>query len=165
MMRFDSASIAERPSEREVIFTRLLDAPRELVWRMWSDIQHLSAWYGPTGFTMTTHTFAFAPGGEWRLIMHGPNGVDYPNRIVFREIDPPARIVYENRWDLPDAPLDFVVEVTLSDDGTDMTSLSIHMTFADETAFQTAVERYGVLDGGTQTLDRIAEYLHTLPSK
>ena len=144
-----------------MIFTRLLDAPRELVWQMWSDVRHLNAWWGPTGFTTTTHEFTFAPGGEWRHIMHGPNGVDYPNRVVFREIDPPSKLVYENRWDLPDAPLDFEVEVTLVEEAADMTNLSIHMTFADETAFQTAVERYGVIDGGTQTLDRIADYLHT----
>src|SRR5437868_8082059 len=91
----------ERPSDREVIFSRLLDAPRELAWKVWSDVQHLHQWWGPAGFTTTTHEFQFVPNGEWRFIMHGPNGIDYPNRVIFREIVPPSRLVYENSWDLP----------------------------------------------------------------
>ena len=72
----------ERPSDREVIFSRLLDAPRELAWKVWSDVQHLHQWWGPAGFTTTTHEFQFVPNGEWRFIMHGPNGIDYYWRRV-----------------------------------------------------------------------------------
>jgi uncharacterized protein YndB with AHSA1/START domain len=151
-------SLIDRPSDREVTFSRLLDAPRELVWEIWTDPKHLHAWFGPTGFTTTTHEFAFVPGGVWRFIMHGPDGTDYPNRIVFREIHPPSRLVYENGWDLPGAPLDFTVVVTFEAVGS-RTGLSIHFTFADARALRTAVERYGVLEGGVQTLDRIAGYL------
>ncbi len=95
------ASTAERLSDTEVIFTRLVDAPRERVWMIWTEVRHLHRWWGPTGFTTTTHEFTFAPGGVWRLVMHGPDGTDYPTRIVFREIDPPSRIVYENGWIFP----------------------------------------------------------------
>jgi uncharacterized protein YndB with AHSA1/START domain len=151
----------EHPSSREVIFSRLLDAPRELVWKVWSDQEHLHQWFGPAGFSTTTHEFSFVPGGVWRFIMHGPNGTDYPNRIVFREIAPPSRLVYENGWDLPGAPLDFTVVVSLESVDA-KTRLSIHMTFRDAESFRTAVERYGVLDGGTTTLDRIEEYVEGL---
>ena len=144
-----------------MVFSRLLDAPRELVWKVWSEQAHLHEWFGPSGFTTTTHEFSFVPGGVWRFIMHGPNGVDYPNRIVFREIAPPARLVYENGWDLPGAPVDFTVVVTLESVGA-KTQLSIHMTFEDAESFRTAVERYGVLEGGTQTLERIADYVSDL---
>lgn len=159
--RRSAVSVAEQPSDREVIFSRLLDAPRELVWKMWSDVQHLHRWWGPTGFATTTHDFDFVPGGVWRHIMHGPDGTDYPNLVVFREIVPPSRLVYENGWDLPGAPVDFEVVVTLAAEGK-KTKLSIHMTFRDATAFRTAVQRYGVLEGGTQTLDRFAHYIMTL---
>ena len=111
------ASSAERLSDREVVFTRLVDAPRERVWMIWTDVRHLHRWWGPAGFTTTTHEFTFAPDGVWRFVMHGPDGTDYPNRIVFRELDPPARIVYENGWDLPGAPLDFTVVVSFVPDG------------------------------------------------
>jgi uncharacterized protein YndB with AHSA1/START domain len=90
--------------------------------------------------------------------MHGPDGTDYPNRIVFRTIEPKTRIVYENGWDLPGAPLDFTVVVTFAAEGAG-TRLILHMTFANDAAMQTAVERYGVLSGGVETFERIAGYL------
>jgi uncharacterized protein YndB with AHSA1/START domain len=151
-------STMERPSDREVVFTRLFNAPRERVWKAWSSPEHLHQWWGPAGFTTTTHEFAFVPGGVWRHIMHGPDGTDYPNLVVFREIDPPARLVYENGWDLPGAPLDFKVVLTFTAEG-DQTRFSLHMTFANAEAFRTAVERYGVLQGGTETLERLAGFV------
>jgi uncharacterized protein YndB with AHSA1/START domain len=148
----------EQPSDREVIFTRRLAAPRERAWKAWTKPEYLHQWWGPDGFTTTTHEFVFAPGGVWRFVMHGPDGTDYPNRIVFRELDPPARLVYENGWDLPGAPLDFVVIVTFTAVAAE-TMLSLQMTFRDDVALRTAVERYGVLDGGCQTLERLSDYL------
>lgn len=147
-----------RPSEREVVFTRRFEAAPALVWRAWSDPRHLHEWFGPEGFTTTTHEFAFVPGGVWRFTMHGPDGTDYPNVIVFREIEPPARLVYENSWNLPGDPLAFEVAVTFTPDGTG-TRLAIHFTFPDARAVRTAVERYGVIRGGEETLERIARYL------
>jgi uncharacterized protein YndB with AHSA1/START domain len=147
-----------RPSGREVVFSRLIAAPPELVWEIWSSVRHLHEWFGPTGFTTTTQEFAFVPGGVWRFTMHGPDGTNYPNRIVFRTIEPKTRIVYENSWDLPGAPLDFTVVVTFAAEG-DGTRLILHMTFANDAAMQTAVERYGVLSGGIETFERIAEYV------
>jgi uncharacterized protein YndB with AHSA1/START domain len=152
------SSRTDRPSDREVVFSRLVDAPRELVWEIWSDPRHLHEWYGPAGYTTTTHEFSFVPGGVWRFVMHAPDGTDNPNRVVFREVDPPSRLVYENGWGLPGAPLDFTVVVTFAPVGR-QTRLSIHMTFRDAEALRTAVERYGVLEGGTQTLERLARYM------
>jgi uncharacterized protein YndB with AHSA1/START domain len=147
-----------RPSGREVAFSRLIAAPVALVWDIWSEVRHLHEWFGPAGFTTTTQEFAFAPGGVWRFTMHGPDGTDYPNRIVFRTIEPKTRIVYANSWDRPDAPLEFTVVVTFAAEGGG-TRLILHMTFANDAAMQTAVERYGVLRGGTETFERIAGYL------
>ena len=155
------ASSAERLSDREVVFRRSVDAPRERVWMIWAELRHLHQWWGPAGFTTTTHEFSFTPGGIWRFVMHGPDGTDYPTRIVFREIDPPSRIVYENGWDLPGAALDFTVVVAFVPDG-EKTRFSLHMTFRDADALRTAVERYGVMHGGTQTLDRLASYVGEL---
>jgi uncharacterized protein YndB with AHSA1/START domain len=147
-----------RPSGREVVFSRLIAAPVPLVWEIWSDVRHLHEWFGPAGFTTTTREFEFAPGGVWQFTMHGPDGTDYPTRIVFRTIEPKTRIVYANSWDLPGAPLDFIVVVTFAAEG-EGTRLILHMTFANDAAMQTAVERYGVLSGGKETFERIAEYL------
>lgn len=138
-------------------FSRLIAAPVETVWEIWSELRHLHEWFGPAGFTITTQEFAFAPGGMWRFTMHGPEGTDYPNRIVFRTIEPKTQIVYANSWDLPDAPLDFTVVVTFAAEG-ERTRLILHMTFANDAAMQTAVERYGVLSGGVETFERMAGY-------
>ena len=147
------------PAPREVVFSRRITAPLGLVWDIWSDVRHLHEWFGPAGFTTTTQEFAFVPGGVWRFTMHGPDGTDYPTRIVFRTIEPKTRIVYANSWDLPGAPLDFTVVVTFAAEGEGQaTRLMLHMTFADDAAVKTAVERYGVLQGGRETFERIAEY-------
>jgi uncharacterized protein YndB with AHSA1/START domain len=151
-------SAIEQPSDREVVFSRAFDASRELLWKAWSEPRHMHRWFGPTGFTVTTHEFAFEPGGVWRFVMHGPDGTDYPNTIVFRKLDPPARLVYENSWELPDAPLRFTVAVTFTSEGT-RTRLAIHFTFQDAEGLRIATERYGVREGGVQTLDRLQEYL------
>jgi uncharacterized protein YndB with AHSA1/START domain len=160
-----SGTDVAHPSGREVVFSRLIAAPVELVWEIWSDVRHLHEWFGPAGFTTTTQEFAFERGGVWRFTMHGPDGTDYPNRIVFREIESRSRIVYANSWALPDAPLEFMVVVTFAAEGAG-TRLVLHMTFANDAAMRTAVERYGVLSGGTETFERIARYaLHVaLPS-
>lgn len=160
-MKPSAGATREQLSDREVMFTRVLDAPRELVWKVWTDPQHLHEWWGPVGFTTTTHEFSFIEGGVWRSVMHGPDGTDYPTRIFFREITPPARLVYDNGWDLPGAPLDFSVVCDFVAEG-QRTRFSLRMTFQDAVACRTAVERYGILEGGTQTLDRLAGYVDGL---
>ena len=153
-----SGAEVTRPSGREVVFSRLIAAPVDLVWEIWSDVRHLHEWFGPAGFRTTTYEFAFVPGGVWRFTMHGPDGTDYPTQIVFKAIEPKTRIVYANSWDLPDAPLDFTAVVTLAPEGAG-TRLNFHMTFANDAAMRTAVERYGVLRGGEETFERLAEYV------
>ncbi len=151
----------DRPSDREVVFSRLLDAPPELVWQVWTEPRHIHQWWGPVGFTTTTQEFAFVPGRIWRHIMHSPDGTPNPSIVIFREIQSPSRLVYENGWDLPGAPLDFKVVVTFAPDA-GKTRLWLHITFQDAEALKTAVERYGVLEGGPQTLGRLAQYLRRL---
>jgi uncharacterized protein YndB with AHSA1/START domain len=152
------AATFEQISGREVVFSRLLDVRCERAWEAWTDPRHLHRWWGPAGFSTTTLEFDFVPGGVWRFVMHGPDGTDYPNRIVFREIDRPSRLVYENGWDRPEAPLDFTVVVTFTAVG-EGTRLTLHMTFRDAASLQAAVDHYGVLAGGVQTLDRLAAHL------
>lgn len=83
-------------SDREIISTRLIDAPREKVFRAWTDPEHLARWWGPNGFTNTFHAYDLRPGGAWSFIMHGPDGKDYKNESVFVEIVRPERIVLDH---------------------------------------------------------------------
>src|SRR5262245_31914101 len=90
-----------------IVGSRLLDAPRELVFSVWTDPKHLAQWWGPNGFTTTTHSFDFRPGGQWRFVMHGPDGRDYQNLVTFDEISRPERIVYRHGGTVDVEPVQF----------------------------------------------------------
>lgn len=81
---------------RSLIASRVFDAPGALVWRAFSEAEHLSRWWGPKGFTDTTTLFEFRVGGRWHHVMHGPNGATYPNESVFVELMPPSRVVLDH---------------------------------------------------------------------
>lgn len=83
-------------ADREFVHSRLIDAPPERVFRAFSDPAQLAHWWGPNGFSSTFHTFDLRPGGAWRFVMHGPDGKDYPNENVFREVVPPERVVVDH---------------------------------------------------------------------
>src|SRR3954465_9588429 len=92
-------------ADREIVISRVIDAPRELVFEAFTEVRHLSQWWGPEGFTTTTRSFEFRAGGGWDFVMHGPGGADYQEWITWTEIAPPERIALlhgESRDD-PDA--------------------------------------------------------------
>ena len=80
----------------EIVSTRLIDAPRDKVFRAYEDGARISRWWGPNGFTSTLNKFDFRPAGEWNFIFHGPDGKNYINAAVWREIDKPSRLVLEH---------------------------------------------------------------------
>ena len=90
-------------ADREIVTTRLFDAPRERVFDAWVDSAHIGRWFGPNGFTTTTESMDVRPGGVWRFVMRGPDGVDYPNHITYSEVVRPERLVYVHGDD-SDAP-------------------------------------------------------------
>ena len=102
---------------RSIIGIREFDAPRELVFSVWTDAKHLAQWWGPNGFTTTTSRFEFRPGGVWRFVMHGPDGRDYQNRVTFDEIVPPERIVYRHGGGEDVEPVQFRQTVIFEDLG------------------------------------------------
>jgi len=101
---------------REIVISRVISAPREVVFEAFTEVRHLSRWWGPEGFTTTTRAFEFRVGGEWDFVMHGPDGTDYQEWISWTEIAPPERIALlhgESRGD-PDA---FESVLTFAPDG------------------------------------------------
>ncbi|HYU24586.1 MAG TPA: SRPBCC family protein, partial [Thermoanaerobaculia bacterium] len=83
-------------AQNEIVATRVFDAPRELVWRMWTDPKHVVHWWGPNGFRNTIHEMDVRPGGVWRFIMHGPDGTDYQNKVIYNEVVKPSRLSYRH---------------------------------------------------------------------
>lgn len=163
MMTADAAATGTASSstaDREIVLTRELDAPRELVWRAYTEPAHLPNWFGPNGFTNTVHEIDVRVGGRWRFIMHGPDGTDYTNRIVYQEVVQPERLVFLHGEDVDDDPGAFHVTVTLDDLG-GRTRVTQRMLFTTA-AQKKGVEQFGAVELGYQTLAKLAEYLQTM---
>ena len=143
--------------EREIVIERILDAPRELVWEAWTQPEHLIKWWGPNGFTNTFKQFEFKVGGIWDFTMHGPDGTDYPNYIVFTEIVKPEKLAFNHGED-ESKPDSFKAVVEMKElDG--KTRVILKSLFPTVEARANAVEKYGAIEGGKQTLGRLAEQL------
>ena len=83
-------------SDREIVISRVFDAPRELVWEALANPRHVVHWWGPRGFTTTIESMDLRPGGIWKHTMYGPNGTEHPNESTYIEVTKPDRIVYEH---------------------------------------------------------------------
>ena len=146
-------------ADRTIVVSRVIEAPRRLVFEAFTDVRHLAAWWGPNGFRTTTSAFEFRPGGVWEFVMHGPDGVDYPNRIVWSEIVRPERLVYSHAESEND-PDGFVTTITFveKDETTEITLSALFKT-REQRDFK--VKHVGALEGGKQTLGRLADYVAT----
>jgi uncharacterized protein YndB with AHSA1/START domain len=148
----------EEPADRQIITTRVLDAPRELVFKMWTDAVHIVQWWGPKGFTTTTYSMDVRPGGVWRFVMHGPDGVDYQNKITYLEIVKPERLVYRHGGDKDVEPVVFETTVTFEEQG-GKTKLTMQALFPSAKAREHVVKKYGAIEGANQTMDRLEQHL------
>jgi uncharacterized protein YndB with AHSA1/START domain len=139
----------EPAARREIVARRVLDAPRERVFAALADPAQLARWWGPAGFTNTFEEFDFRPGGPWRLVMHGPDGNDYPNESEFVEIVPPSRLVLVHLRPMHQ----FRLTITL-DDEAGRTRLTWRMLF-DSIAERERMMPY-IPAANEQNLDRLA---------
>lgn len=152
----------ESTADREIQLTRVFDAPRELVWKAWTELEHLSQWWGPQGFTTTTHSREFQPGGAWRYVMHGPDGHNYENVMTFQEIVAPERLVYKQGGDADGEPVNFQVTVTFEKMGDKQTRLTMKSVFPSKAARDFVVTKYNAIEGGKQHLGRLGEHLQSM---
>jgi uncharacterized protein YndB with AHSA1/START domain len=150
---------ANENSDREIVTTRVFDAPRELVWEVSTKPEHVAHWFGPNGFTLTIHEMNVSNGGVWRFIMHGPDGTDYPNRIDFVEVVQPERLVYEHGNDSDVDPIRFHVTMTFEDLGNNQTRLTSRMVFPTAEQRTRVIVENGALEGAEQHLNRLGDYL------
>ena len=148
-------------SDREIITRRTFDAPRELVFKMWTNREHIERWWGPDGFTTTTHEMDVRAGGVWRFIMHGPDGTDYPNRISYREVTPPERLVYDHGDDTN--PKQFEARIEFHE-YQGKTRLEMHSVFPTADAREYVIREFHAIEGGNQTLDRLGAHVAAQPA-
>lgn len=142
-------------ADREIIISRVLDAPRELVWEAWTNPKHADNWWGPERFINTTESMDFRVGGEWRYLMIGPDGTRYLNHQIFKEIIPPSKLVFDHG---DGASVWFETTITLEEtsSGTLVTLRQLH---PDKATRDMLVEKVDAIEGGKQHLAKLEIYI------
>jgi uncharacterized protein YndB with AHSA1/START domain len=149
------------PSDREIVMTRVFDAPRDLVFEAHTSCEHMSQWWGPRKYEIVNCEIDFRPGGSWRIVHRGPEGEEYAFRGEYREIVRPERIVWT--FEFEGMPGTSVETMTLEeDDG--------KTTFTGTSVFDSVEQRDGMLESGmesgaAETMDRLEEYLDVLKGR
>ena len=150
--------------DRELVISRVFEAPRELVWRAWTEPQHIVKWWGPRGFATTIEAMDVRPGGERRHVMHGPDGAAYPNHTMFKEVLKPERVVFTNTGGKTKQDVQFESTWTFEDLG-GKTRVTIRMVFATAQECERVAREYGAVEGGHQTLARLSEFLQAFEAE
>lgn len=151
------APVQDATADREIVISRVIDAPRELVFEAFTEVRHLSQWWGPQGFTTTTRSFEFRAGGVWDFVMHGPDGTDYQEWITWTEIVAPAGIALLH-GEYRDDPNTFASFLTFTPEGA-ATRIEMRTVFPTRALRDEAVEKYRAIEGGQQTLSNLAAYV------
>jgi uncharacterized protein YndB with AHSA1/START domain len=148
-------------TDREIVISRVIGAPPALVFEAFTEVRHLSQWWGPDGFTTTTRAFEFRVGGGWDFVMHAPDGTDYQEWIAWTEITPPERIALRH-GESRDDPNAFESILTFAPDGAASTRIEMRTVFTTKELRDEAVEKFGAIEGGRQTLGNLATYVEGL---
>lgn len=145
----------ERTENREMRITRTFKVSIELMWEMWATPEHIVNWWGPGGFTSTIHEMDFKEGGEWKLTLHGPDGTNYPNRSIFKEIIPLQKIVFEH------FNPHFITTVLFESKGEE-TQIDWTLLFDTAEMRETIVKAHKADEGQKQNVERLEKYLSNL---
>ncbi|HEU4553871.1 MAG TPA: SRPBCC family protein [Chitinophaga sp.] len=143
-------------ADRELFLSRTLNAPIALVWEVWTQPEHIANWWGPNGFTNTITTMDVKAGGEWNLVMHGPDGTDYDNKSIFREIIPYKKIVYEH------TSYPHIIATIEFEARGEQTFLTWHMLFDSAATFMEVVKTHGADKGQQENVEKLNAYLAQL---
>jgi uncharacterized protein YndB with AHSA1/START domain len=156
MIKSNDATTITLPSEREIVMTRVFDAPRELVFKALTDPARIAQWWGPRRLTTTVAQLDLRPGGVWRFVQHDADGNEYAFHGVFQEIVPPERIVQTFEWEgLPGHVSVETMTLEEHDGRTTMTARSVFTTAED----RDGMLQSGMEEGARETWDRLAELL------
>jgi uncharacterized protein YndB with AHSA1/START domain len=150
------------PSDREIVMTRVFDAPRELVFEAHSSCEHMTQWWGPRGYEIPSCEIDFRPGGAWRVVHRGPDGGEYGFRGEYREIVRPERIVWT--FEFEGMPGHVSVETMTLEEHDGKT------TFTATSVYDSVEDRNGMLESGmesgaVETMERLDEYLEVLKQR
>ena len=144
-----------RQEGNQLIHTRLLNAPRELVWEVWTKPEHIKEWWGPDGFTLTHKSMEVKPGKVWDFVMHGM-GKDFGNIVQYIEVVKPSLLSYKHGGYSEN--YSFMVTITFEDEGS-KTLLTMKSTFKSAAIIEELNRKVNAIEGGKQTLNRLEQYL------
>ena len=145
--------------DREIAISRKLNAPVDLVWELWTNPEHIVNWWGPNGFTNTISTMDLVPGGEWNLVMHGPDGTDYTNKSIFKEVIPHKKLVYEHA-----SYPNFTATVTFEAQG-EQTLINWQMLFESAEDLIEVVKKFKADEGLRQNVEKLEAYIAGVKTK
>lgn len=146
-------------ADREIFITRVFNAPRKMVFEAWTDPKQVVKWWGPEGFTTTSQQMDVRPGGTWTFTMHGPDGTDYKNRIVFTEIVEPEKLAYKHTGEEDTEHIKFQVVITFEEVSTNKTKMTMRSLFDTVEELREVVEKYGAIEGAKQHVVRLEQFL------
>lgn len=156
--RAERSEPAVETEERVLILSRIFDAPRSLVFKVWTQPEHLARWWGPHGYTVISYKADVQPGGTFRFGIRSPEGTEHWAHGVYREVIAPERLVFTTAWEHPDGTPKHETQVTLTfADKDDKTKLTLR-----QAVFESVTARDLHRGGWSSTLDLLAEYLATL---
>jgi len=148
--------------DREIVLSRVVAAPRNLVFKAWTDPQHLPHWFGPAGFKVETQEIDIRAGGRWRFVFVAPDGTRYDNRMVFLKVEAPRLLEIDHGTDKDDDPGRFRVIVTFDEQSNGKTVVTLRQLHPTR-AQRDAKISFGAVEFGHQTLDKLA--LHVAAMK
>lgn len=147
--------------DREIVLCRVIAAPRELVFKVWTDPEHLPQWFGPEGFKLETQEIDIRVGGRWRFVFIGPDGTRYDNRMVFTRIEPPRLLEMIHGADVDDDPDRFRTLVTFDEQDDGKTVITLRQLHSSRER-RAATIAFGAVEFGYQTLDKLARHVEAL---
>tara|TARA_R110000823_G_scaffold26243_2_gene76800 strand:- start:214 stop:717 length:504 start_codon:yes stop_codon:yes gene_type:complete len=149
---------AEWPIDREIVISRVIDAPRDLVYSAWTDPEQIQTWFGPEGFAIETKEIGLAAGGVWRFDMVAPDGTRFDNRMVFLRMEAPSLLEVEHGSDVDDDPGRFRMLLTLDEQSNGKTVLTLRQMHPSKEQRQNKLG-FGAVEYGGQTLDKLARHV------
>jgi uncharacterized protein YndB with AHSA1/START domain len=154
------AAYANDELDREIVLSRVIDAPRDHVFRAWVEPKRMFQWFGPRGFRCEVREVSEAKGGAvWRFAMIAPDGQRFDNRMVFLEVRPNERLVLDHGSDKDDDPNRFRVTITFDEQGDGKTVVTLRQLHPNKAQRERTIG-FGAVELGYQTLDKLHEYLH-----
>jgi len=146
-------------NERTIVSTRVFAAPRKMVYEAWADPKQVVQWWGPQGFSTTVLEMDVRPGGKWRIVMHGPDGTNYPNEMTITEVAPMERIEIDLVGGKEGATLVQMHRTITWTDEDGGTRLTLKNVFESRELRDENVRTYKSVEGGRQLLVRLAKHL------